>query len=213
MEKGLMDLAQVRTTEIQEPGNHGDSSRDFAGSSSGLHDAPRSFLAVEAPLPSNVPHTQETHHTPPAPPTWGPPNPPMLIDDVSLESPPPPPLQRKLTYADSRSVSDTPHAFRPPGGGKVIGHVLDKNGSILCSDLECITKRLRFSRVADLRRHCGVRHSLKPEYFCSYEGCSRSNKTRNFGKQGKSFGSRRDKREEHERMVHQKGVPSRGPLT
>lgn len=86
---------------------------------------------------------------------------------------------------------------------RVIGFVLAEEKAFKCSDPEC--KTARFSRVADLRRHTNQRHggTHQIQAYCRYQGCKRSQVGPN-GAKGKSFGARKDKRDEHERNVHQK---------
>lgn len=83
----------------------------------------------------------------------------------------------------------------------VTGHVL-ASGKFKCSDPEC--NDLKFGRQADFRRHyINVHAAKKEEFFCTYKGCDRSKRPSKKGK-GRSFGSRRDKMEEHVRTVHEK---------
>ncbi|KAF1931510.1 uncharacterized protein M421DRAFT_313876 [Didymella exigua CBS 183.55] len=83
----------------------------------------------------------------------------------------------------------------------ITGHVL-ANGKLKCSDPECSV--LKFGRPADFRRHYKMVHETKKiEYFCTWKGCDRSKRPFKKGK-GRSFGSRRDKMEEHVRTVHQR---------
>lgn len=83
----------------------------------------------------------------------------------------------------------------------VTGHVL-ASGKFKCSNPEC--SDLKFGRQADFRRHfTNVHESKKVEFFCTWKGCDRSKRPIKKGK-GRSFGSRRDKMEEHVRTVHEK---------
>jgi hypothetical protein len=59
---------------------------------------------------------------------------------------------------------------------------------------------MTFGRLADLRRHYNAQHvtgSEKKEYFCRVHDCARNVRVRK-----RSFGTRKDKRDEHMRNVH-----------
>jgi hypothetical protein len=82
---------------------------------------------------------------------------------------------------------------------RVTGHVL-ASGKFKCSDPGC--SDLRFGRQADFKRHhINVHVPKKIEYFCTVQGCDRSKKPAKKSK-GRSFGTRKDKMEEHVRTVH-----------
>ncbi|KAF2445819.1 hypothetical protein P171DRAFT_443419 [Karstenula rhodostoma CBS 690.94] len=82
-----------------------------------------------------------------------------------------------------------------------IGYVYADKSKFKCNKCEC--KDLHFGRMADLRRHYEQTHSKnRVQYFCSVNGCSRSHAST--GGRGRSFGTRKDKRDEHERNVHKK---------
>lgn len=81
----------------------------------------------------------------------------------------------------------------------VIGHVLLDRKRFRCSKTNCGTT---VGRLADLRRHWEAHHGgpNRAEYFCPVGGCQRS---KSFGGgSGRSFGTRKDKRDEHVRNVH-----------
>ncbi|KAF2640027.1 hypothetical protein P280DRAFT_385153, partial [Massarina eburnea CBS 473.64] len=64
---------------------------------------------------------------------------------------------------------------------------------------------LIFGRLADLRRHYDQQHARhRVQYFCSWSGCMRSSDPSGGAGKGRSFGTRKDKRDEHERNVHNK---------
>lgn len=70
-----------------------------------------------------------------------------------------------------------------------------------CSKPDC--KDLTFGRLADLRRHYDQQHAHRGvQFFCNFDGCPRS--YRPTGGRMRSFGTRKDKRDEHERNVHKK---------
>jgi hypothetical protein len=86
---------------------------------------------------------------------------------------------------------------------ETIGFVLVDKKKFKCSNSNPDCKELTFGRLADLRRHFEQNHSTGgEEYYCHYSGCSRSHAPT--GGRGRSFGSRKDKRDEHERNVHHK---------
>lgn len=121
-------------------------------------------------------------------------------DDQPQPSPPP-------RRSNKRRRVGTPPA--EDTRAKCIGSVMD-NGKFICSYEEC-QDGTTFGRLADLRRHNEHIHTGKrKEYFCTYNSCKRSNK--NTGGSGRGFGSRRDKRDEHIRTVHEKsGKKRRAP--
>ncbi|KAF2687649.1 hypothetical protein K458DRAFT_238101, partial [Lentithecium fluviatile CBS 122367] len=85
-----------------------------------------------------------------------------------------------------------------------IGHVLADKSKFKCSKPDC--KELTFGRLADLRRHFDQNHSVqREEYFCRQSGCTRSHNPT--GGRGRSFGARKDKRDEHERNRHKRTSP------
>ncbi|EAT89993.1 hypothetical protein SNOG_03262 [Parastagonospora nodorum SN15] len=90
----------------------------------------------------------------------------------------------------------------------VVGHVTAA-GKFRCSDTTCAD--LSFGRQADFRRHYEHAHAAKKmEYFCTVDGCARSQRPAGGGRsKGRSFGSREDKMREHVRTVHEKGVGKR----
>lgn len=82
-----------------------------------------------------------------------------------------------------------------------IGLVYDNNKKFRCIKADC--KDLIFGRMADLRRHHAQHHAKnRVEFFCRISGCSRAHAPA--GGNSRSFGTRRDKRDEHERNVHKK---------
>jgi hypothetical protein len=95
--------------------------------------------------------------------------------------------------------SRPPRPSRSNRDEAAIGYVLANKKKFKCTDDEC--KELTFGRLADLRRHFDQNHSnIGEEYFCRHSGCPRSHAET--GGTGRSFGMRKDKRDEHERMVH-----------
>ncbi|KAF2240622.1 hypothetical protein BU26DRAFT_203600 [Trematosphaeria pertusa] len=89
----------------------------------------------------------------------------------------------------------------------VIGHVLMNKKKFKCADSSC--NDLTFGRLADLRRHHEQQHARnRVQYFCSYAGCPRSHAET--GGKGRSFGTRKDKRDEHERNVHERNNSDQG---
>jgi hypothetical protein len=84
---------------------------------------------------------------------------------------------------------------------QIIGHILSNPKKFACNDPSCSSKS--FGRIADLRRHYNAQHvtgSEKKEYFCHVHDCARNGRGRK-----KSFGARKDKRDEHMRNVHGSG--------
>ncbi|KAF2195106.1 hypothetical protein K469DRAFT_497458, partial [Zopfia rhizophila CBS 207.26] len=80
----------------------------------------------------------------------------------------------------------------------VIGHMLS-NGKIRCPHPNC--RGITFGRNADFRRHYTNHHaSAKQEFWCTELGCNRSPPVG--GGRGRSFGNRKDKRDEHLRNLH-----------
>ncbi|KAF9698356.1 hypothetical protein EKO04_003901 [Ascochyta lentis] len=83
--------------------------------------------------------------------------------------------------------------------GLIIGCVF-ASGRFKCTNKAC--NDLRFRHQADFRRHHINVHALKEkEYFCPLLGCARSEKSSKKAR-GRSFGSRKDKMEEHVQKVH-----------
>ncbi|KAF2876580.1 hypothetical protein BDV95DRAFT_483371 [Massariosphaeria phaeospora] len=90
---------------------------------------------------------------------------------------------------------------RPSEPEHVIGFVLLDKKKFRCAKDEC--KDLTYGRLADLRRHYDQAHSRnRAQYFCPYPRCSRSHAPG--GGRGRSFGTRKDKRDEHVKNVHEK---------
>lgn len=86
---------------------------------------------------------------------------------------------------------------------ETIGYVLVDKKKFKCSNPMPECKERTFGRLADLRRHFEQSHSTgREEYYCRHRGCARSHAQT--GGRGRSFGTRKDKRDEHERNVHQK---------
>ncbi|KAF2108308.1 hypothetical protein BDV96DRAFT_263020 [Lophiotrema nucula] len=121
-------------------------------------------------------------------------------------APPPPsitePRKRQHRSPSSPSPSPSPSSSPDPSSAEspIIGHVL-ANKRFKCSSPSCTT--LTFNRQADLRRHYENRHATRSrveECYCPVKGCGRSYEVG--GKRGRSFGMRRDKRDEHLRTVH-----------
>ncbi|PSN64690.1 hypothetical protein BS50DRAFT_499054 [Corynespora cassiicola Philippines] len=84
---------------------------------------------------------------------------------------------------------------------EVIGYVLANKKIFKCPQKPCA--ELKFGRLADLRRHHDQAHARnRLQFFCPYDGCPRSNAIG--GGQGRSFGTRKDKRDEHVKNVHEK---------
>lgn len=82
-----------------------------------------------------------------------------------------------------------------------IGLVFENKRKFKCNKTDC--KDLTFGRMADLRRHYDQTHAThRVQFYCSVSGCSRSHAPT--GGRGRSFGTRKDKRDEHERTVHKK---------
>jgi hypothetical protein len=82
-----------------------------------------------------------------------------------------------------------------------IGYVYVDKSKFKCNEPDC--KDLTFGRMADLRRHYEQTHSKnRVQYYCSVSGCQRSHASTSG--RGRSFGTRKDKRDEHERNVHKK---------
>jgi len=80
-----------------------------------------------------------------------------------------------------------------------IGLVYSNKRKFKCSKSTC--SDLTFGRMADLRRHYDQTHARhRVQYYCGFDGCSRSHAQT--GGRGRSFGTRKDKRDEHERNVH-----------
>jgi hypothetical protein len=83
----------------------------------------------------------------------------------------------------------------------IIGFVTS-SGKFKCFDPNC--QDISFGRQADFRRHYDHTHvSMKVEFYCTFDGCTRSRKPAGKSK-GRSFGTREDKMKEHERTVHMK---------
>jgi hypothetical protein len=93
----------------------------------------------------------------------------------------------------------------------IIGFVTS-SGKFKCFDPNC--QDISFGRQADFRRHYDHTHvSRKVEYYCTFDGCTRSRKPTGKSK-GRSFGTREDKMKEHERTVHMKSSKAkRGGLS
>jgi hypothetical protein len=83
---------------------------------------------------------------------------------------------------------------------RTTGFVL-ASGRFRCTEHTC--SDILFGRQAELRRHYINSHAQKEEYFCAQLGCDRSRKTTSSSR-GRSFGSRRDKMEQHMQAVHPK---------
>lgn len=82
-----------------------------------------------------------------------------------------------------------------------IGHVYENPKKFKCIKADC--KDLTFGRMADLRRHHAQHHAKnRVEFFCREPGCPRAHVPA--GGASRSFGTRRDKRDEHERNVHKR---------
>lgn len=91
-----------------------------------------------------------------------------------------------------------------------IGLVYDDNRKFKCIKSDC--KDLTFGRMADLRRHHAQHHARnRAEYFCRVSGCSRAHVPT--GGKSRSFGTRRDKRDEHERNVHKRERSPESPCS
>ncbi|CAI6342535.1 unnamed protein product [Periconia digitata] len=106
-----------------------------------------------------------------------------LEDDTS--DPEPVPLSL-TTVAQDRLASENSIGF------------LHMDKTLACGDVSC--RGSRFGRLADLQRHYDQQHkkSVK-EYFCRFDGCSRAEGS----SPSKGFGTRKDKRDEHERRQHE----------
>ncbi|KAF2477716.1 uncharacterized protein BDR25DRAFT_206593, partial [Lindgomyces ingoldianus] len=77
-------------------------------------------------------------------------------------------------------------------------HIME-DGTIQCAKGEC--RGLSFGRTADFRRHHNQQHARnRAEYWCTFDDCSRSYVPG--GGKTRSFGTRKDKRDEHLRNVH-----------
>ena len=110
---------------------------------------------------------------------------------VAPPAPTPQPNRRRRGAPKPRALRDD----------SVIGHVLLDKKKFKCANTEC--EDLTFGRLADLRRHHDQQHAkVRHQYFCSFAGCPRSNAVT--GGKGRSFGTRKDKKDEHERNVHKK---------
>ena len=71
------------------------------------------------------------------------------------------------------------------------------SGDIMCRHADCGQP---FGRLAELKRHYATAHAVqKPEYWCSQPLCDRSMAG------GRPF-HRKDKKREHERKVHHRGI-------
>lgn len=82
----------------------------------------------------------------------------------------------------------------------IIGLVLVDKKKFRCPKKEC--DQLTFGRLADLRRHHDQNHARnRAQYYCPYQECDRSYVPG--GGRSKSFGTRKDKRDEHIRNVHE----------
>ncbi|KAL5410480.1 hypothetical protein PMIN03_005368 [Paraphaeosphaeria minitans] len=122
---------------------------------------------------------------------------PLLSTQIPSPFPPAPsspsntvPAAKKDRRAQHSHAKDEP-----------IGYVFSNKSKFKCIKSEC--KDLQFGRMADLRRHYDQTHAMsRVQYFCSVSGCSRSHAST--GGRGRSFGTRKDKRDEHERNVHKK---------
>ncbi|KAF1963265.1 hypothetical protein CC80DRAFT_366049, partial [Byssothecium circinans] len=103
-----------------------------------------------------------------------------------------------------RHPKPKPATPRPTPSHEHIGLVL-ANKKFKCLRPTC--KDTIFGRLADLRRHHDQQHARhRVQYFCSVAGCSRSAKPSGGAGKGRSFGTRKDKRDEHERNVHKMRV-------
>ncbi|KAF2274783.1 uncharacterized protein EI97DRAFT_88897 [Westerdykella ornata] len=125
---------------------------------------------------------------------------------------PPPQLAPARSHPRSRAsqsgVTDHNSSGNGPPPANTIGYVLADKRKFRCAKKECHNST--FGRLADLRRHYEAAHvsaANKPEYYCPVSGCARS---RWFGGGGgRSFGTRKDKCDEHVRNVH-KGLLADG---
>jgi hypothetical protein len=88
---------------------------------------------------------------------------------------------------------------------QTIGYLHTYDKSIACNNPSCSS--LAFSRLADFRRHFKEQHNNKKEYFCSVVGC-----THNTNGTKRSFGTRKDKRDEHMKNVHGIGKTRSSPM-
>ncbi|KZM18911.1 hypothetical protein ST47_g9942 [Ascochyta rabiei] len=121
------------------------------------------------------------------------------------------------TFATSGRVYDSGNDS--DSEGRITGCIL-ASGKFKCSEKTC--SDLFFGRQADWKRHHITVHASKAkEYFCSHLGCGRSKKPSDKSK-GRSFGSRKDKMEEHMQVVHMNrssriessiGVRAQGPMS
>src|SRR2546430_9600895 len=80
----------------------------------------------------------------------------------------------------------------------VIGSIL-ANDRYACNKPECFS--ITFARISELKRHIKTKHMKTENFWCSHVGCNRSRTSR--AEAGKPF-PRKDKRNEHERLVHKK---------
>ncbi|KAF1973300.1 hypothetical protein BU23DRAFT_568319 [Bimuria novae-zelandiae CBS 107.79] len=119
-----------------------------------------------------------------------------------------PPNASSFTQAPRRSPPTTAprvktqrRTRRSHHSDEPIGLVYEDNKKFKCIKMDC--KDLTFGRMADLRRHHSQHHAKnRAEFFCSVTGCPRAHAPT--GGKSRSFGTRRDKRDEHERNVHKK---------
>lgn len=79
--------------------------------------------------------------------------------------------------------------------------LITSDEKFLCAKKEC--SHSSFSRLADLKRHYEQSHGRnRAQFWCPYPGCHRSHAPG--GGSGRHFGTRKDKRDEHVRNVHEK---------
>lgn len=121
---------------------------------------------------------------------------PIVSTQIPTPCPPPSPPSNTASAAKKPRRAQRSHSNDEP-----IGYVYFDKSKFKCNKSEC--KDLQFGRMADLRRHYDQTHAKnRLQYFCSVSGCSRSHAST--GGRGRSFGTRKDKRDEHERNVHKK---------
>jgi hypothetical protein len=154
-------------------------SRNPSGQSFGPQ--PPSFLQQQQPLPSFSAA--------------------QAVGTIQTTSNSPPILSPPIASPTTQRRRRPPPKPRAPRDEDIIGHVLANKKKFKCVESDC--EELTFGRLADLRRHHDQQHArVRHQYYCSYHGCSRSNAVG--GGKGRSFGTRKDKRDEHERNVHKK---------
>lgn len=123
-------------------------------------------------------------------------SPPVAPVEPSSFLPAPPPSSN--TASTGRRTRRT---HRSQANDEPIGYVYFDKSKFKCYRADC--KDLMFGRMADLRRHHEQAHAPnRVQFFCSIAGCPRSHAPT--GGRGRSFGTRKDKRDEHERTVHKK---------